>query len=50
MLRRVAHRPLTPTLSREYRGKGVCSLSRLRERAGVRVARPLSHVAAQAGS
>ena len=31
--------PLTPTLSPEYRGEGVCvrPLSRLRERAGVRV-------------
>jgi len=43
------HRPLTPTLSPEYRGEGarICSLSRLRERVGVRVNSWLNHVANQ---
>ena len=44
-----ARLPLTPTLSPEYRGEGVriCSLSRLRERAGVREEPWLNHVTNQ---
>ena len=43
------HHPLTPTLSPEYRGEGacLCSLSRLRERVGVRVNSWLKMVANQ---
>ena len=45
-----ARRPLTPTLSPEYRGEGarVASLARLRERAGVREEPWLNMVANQA--
>ena len=44
-----AHRPLTSTLSPEYRGEGarLCSLARLRERAGVRLEPWLNHVVNQ---
>ena len=46
-----ARRPLTPTLSPEYRGEGarVGSLARLRERAGVREEPWLNMVANQDG-
>jgi len=49
MFSRAPHHPLTPALSPEYRGEGarICSLSRLRERVGVRVNSWLSHVANQ---
>jgi hypothetical protein len=49
MLSYAAHHPLTPTLSPEYGGEGarIRSLSRLRERVGVRVGPWLNHVANQ---